>query len=183
MLSKLNVDDLRKVAELGHGAYSRSDHFSLSGASAVNGMFGVGTDYERAGKSTITWEPRFYVFLIPMLFFLLPLFRRRSSGTQSAAQPSREPSRKNGADQLAVASLVAALFCLAPHARADEGGIVKMFNNQATLGKDALVAKDYDTAAALFTDPHSAKAWPNIERDSSKKPNNPFGPRIGRAWP
>ncbi len=147
IISKLNVKELESLANEGHGQY-----FSQDDSVVVSRLFSVSKNLVGVSETNSVirdWEPRFYIFLIPLLLLILPLFRKQS-------QENRVSFSKLGFIFVAVSALGLSSQSMAAESQTLEtkafASVSNIFKNQATLGKEALEKKDFVTAETNFDD-------------------------------
>jgi Ca-activated chloride channel family protein len=136
--SQLDQNTLQKISQQGEGRYFLSDDIinnqNLYSISLAN------NDLQSSNLKTKDWEPRFYIFVIPLLLMMLPLFRKRTSINISRFS------------KLIIIVLSISIFGLPRESMASETGLSKFFKNQDMLGEEALNAKDYIGAEKIFKD-------------------------------
>jgi Ca-activated chloride channel homolog len=129
-----NDSVLQEFSRLGHGTYSAANATIQSIGSLKNSLISrtaIGAT-PSAGESVEDWEPRFYIFLVPLMILLLPLFRRTKLNAGLA--------------------LLALIFCSPVRAQASPTDF--LFKNKATQGRELLESKKYEEAAEKFEDPY-----------------------------
>lgn len=127
VISRLEQDRLRRIAQDGHGLYKTASYLE-SDTQGLLSKVNRATESEMQ-KTTRFWKERFYLFLAPLALLLLPWFRRNS----------------------AFPILVFLLLQPAP-AKAFEWS--SLFLNKQQQGKVAIEQKRYDEAAQKFNDPY-----------------------------
>jgi Ca-activated chloride channel family protein len=150
VISQLNQKSLYQISREGGGRYFLPDDL-LNDQTLFSLQFNRDAS-ERSSVTTKDWEPRFYIFLIPLLLLMLPFFRQGSFSNQ----------QKNFL-KAALFILLISTFGLSKETWAAESNkpppqppssLRKLFENQDTLGKEALDSKDYKSAIAKFKDPY-----------------------------
>ena len=134
VISKLQQGLLEQITASGNGRYFTAQE-DVRGNQLFKEVLNDNGP-QASGRITKDWEPRYYIFLIPLLLFMIPLFR-------SASRASRTMTN--------ILPLVLLLFIAAPQAKA---GVNSLFKNSEIAGKEALEHQDYETAAKSFQDPY-----------------------------
>jgi Ca-activated chloride channel family protein len=148
ILSRLDQPRLAKVSALGNGNYYYQND-EVKGGQLFSSSLG-GNDVQLSNLIAKDWEPRFYVFLIPFLLLMLPLFRRKISSNQNVLNAAVTLLLVSGIaiSMTALASEPINLNSAAPSV------VSRLFKNREILGKDSLEARDFQAAAQQFKDPY-----------------------------
>lgn len=152
ILSKLEKDRLNEISKVGHGRYLEV-HYSNDEESIILNDLEKNADAQmNVGKKNQFWDEHFYLFILPIIPFMLWWFRR--------------------------GYIFAAFLILCSPSVNLEAFEYSYFKNSEELGKEALEAGDYDSASNFFQDPYrkgvayyNAKNYPEAEkmfRESSR---------------
>ena len=127
-LSKLEVEKLKAISDVGQGRYLEADH-------ASNEEKLIFKDLEERAKTQMEisqknqfWEERFYLWIFPVLPILLWWFRRET--------------------------LFLCIFLACLHFPIEAMEIEQFFKNREQRGQKALEEGDYETALQSFEDPY-----------------------------
>lgn len=76
VISRLNEGRFQRIVQDGGGLYKRASYLSEDTNAILSQVRMPGAADEKAQKTTIFWEERFYIFLLPVLLLFLPFLRR-----------------------------------------------------------------------------------------------------------
>ncbi len=131
VISKLEEARLRRIAHDGGGLYMKASYLDHDIKSLLSRIQTLGAAEKEAQKTTQFWEEHFYIFLLPVVFLILPWFRR------GAVFPA----------------LIAVMLMMQPSsAQAFEWK--DLFLNKAQKGQRAVQEQKFDQALEQFDDPY-----------------------------
>ncbi len=130
VISKLDSARLKRIASDGGGLYLKASYLDNDVKRLLSYIKLSGSGGKEAQKTTRFWEEHFYIFLFPLIFFMLPWFRR------GATFP-----------------LILMLLAMQPiSAQAFEWK--DLFLNKAQKGEQAVQEHKYNQAIENFDDPY-----------------------------
>lgn len=76
VISRLDESRFRQIVQDGGGLYKRASYLSDDTNAILSQIKTLGAAQEKSQKTTLFWEERFYLFLLPALLVFLPWLRR-----------------------------------------------------------------------------------------------------------
>ncbi len=128
MISKLEKERLKEISTVGKGRDLALDYTTRSEEHILNDLEKRAEAQMALGKKNRVWEEHFYLFILPVLPFLLWWFRR--------------------------GYVFAWLLLFSFPTYSLEAAAADYFKNNEQLGKDALERGDFETAGQIFQDPY-----------------------------
>lgn len=131
VITRLNEERFKRLVKDGGGFYKRASYLSDDTNALLSQIKTLGAAGEKAQKTTMFWEERFYIFLLPALLLFLPFLRR------GAAFPA-----------------LVAFFILQWASPAHAFEWQDLFLNKEQQAARAVEEKQYDQAIQNFDDPY-----------------------------
>lgn len=131
VISRLNEPQFKQIVQDGGGLYRRASYLSDDTNAILSQIRMLGAAEEKAQKTAIFWEERFYLFLLPALLLFLPWLRR------GAAFP-----------------VLLAFFMLQVASPAHAFELRDLFLNKEQQAARAMEEQRYDQAVQNFDDPY-----------------------------
>ncbi|MGB0719477.1 MAG: VWA domain-containing protein [Bdellovibrionales bacterium] len=131
VMTRLNEERFKRLVQDGGGLYRRASYLSDDTNALLSQVRTPGAAADKAQKTTMFWEERFYIFLLPALLLFLPFLRR------GAAFPA-----------------LVAFFVLQGAAPAHAFEWRDLFLNKEQQAARAVEEKQYDQAVQNFDDPY-----------------------------
>ncbi len=131
VISKLEEAHLRRIASDGGGLYLKASYLDHDVRSLLSRIQTLGTAEKEAQKTTQFWEEHFYIFLLPLVFLVLPWFRRG-----------------------AVFPALIAVMLMMQSSSAQAFEWKDLFLNKAQKGQRAVQEQKFDQALEQFDDPY-----------------------------
>ena len=76
VISRLQEESLKKLAEVGNGIYQRADYRDTDTAELLDNIGQVSHAEVVANQKTRIWNERYFWLVVPAMLLLLPLYRR-----------------------------------------------------------------------------------------------------------
>lgn len=131
VITRLNEERFKRLVQDGGGLYKRASYLDDDTNALLSQVRTPGAAADKAQKTTLFWEERFYIFLLPALLLFLPFLRR------GAAFPA-----------------LVAFFILQGASPAHALEWRDLFLNKEQQAARAVEEKQYDQAVQNFDDPY-----------------------------
>lgn len=158
VISKIGTNALKQVAQDGGGIYLPASYLD-SDTNTIMAQIGKAGG-QKSEKTTRIWEEHFYLFLLPLVLFLLPLFRRNAAfpallflGMLMMAAPNAVAADASTNAQPAASGNVQQAVNSNAASTENSGNIWKnWFLNKDQQGAQAIEQKNYKAAIGKFND-------------------------------